>query len=358
MVHSHLETARRKGLKKIYASSQWKEAMLIRRKCSLKRSRRPRASRPFRTALFIQEYKRLACLKRRELQAPDSFSVLNNPDEFCKFIQDLKHELEEHGKIGVNLEKVSEQTPEALTLFISNLAAPRERLTSSVGSIPKDLLQRQTFLASGICAYLKLNRQVHQQAEAGNILRRKNYRVEPETAAVLKKFAMESLHGADRQHLDLYRILIELMANTHNHAKGSRQQAELWWASASRISQNRIGFTFVDNGIGIFASVGETMNTLRKVARSFGIQDNRDFLKHLLNGELQSSTGMKNRGKGIPRIYELVQKGKVENLTIVTNDVFAKVGADDYRRLSTPFDGTLWYWEVALPGQKLMEVTI
>lgn len=167
---------------------------------------------------------------------------------------------------------------------------------------------------------------------------------------------MEKLYGQDQQHQDLYRILIELMANTHNHAKGQREHAEQWWTSAYCPNRNRTCFTFVDNGVGIFRSVGETMTGLKKFAQRLGIKDNLDFLSNLLRGQLRSSTGLENRGKGIPMIYELSMKEKVENLTVITNDVFAKVGTNDLRSLKTEFVGTLWYWEIASPAGKLIEV--
>lgn len=74
-----------------------------------------------------------------------------------------------------------------------------------------------------------------------------------------------------------------------------------------------------------------------------GIRNNQDFLKKLLNGELKSSTGMENRGKGIPMISQLAREGKIENLIVITNDVWANVSQGDFRWLDKEFPGTLWF---------------
>ena len=334
--------------------------MKIRRKRYLKRRDKWGARVPGQTPKQghrVKTKRRLSRLKPHYLQAPENFSLLDNPEGFCKFIAEVRNELQEYGKIEVNHEGVVAQTPEALTLFISVLADPRYRKAASSGLLPKDPKQRQMFLDSGICEHLRLNVPIYQSNNAGNIFRKRNYRVEPNIAASLKRFAMEKLYGQDQQHQALYRMLIELMANTHNHAKGQRDEAEQWWTSVYCQDQNRICFTFVDNGVGIFRSVGETMTGLKKLAQRLGIKNNLDFLRNLLKGELKSSTGLENRGKGIPMIYDLATKEKVENLTVITNDVFARVSANDLRPLKTEFVGTLWYWEIASPLERLIEVT-
>lgn len=291
--------------------------------------------------------RRLAKVKPWYLVAPEKFSFIENPDQFSDFLMKVHEALRERKSIEVDHEKVVLQTPEAITAFLSVLADPRYKDTRHQGFIPKDPLQRKMFLDSGLCEYLRIPDKMRPISPSGNIQKRKNYKVSPKTAYELKQFAMMRLYGIDRTYPPLYRTFIELMANTHNHAGGKSENKERWFASAyCQADQGKTCFTFVDNGVGIFKSVGETMGVLRKMALKIGIKDNVDFLRNLLNGRLKSSTGMEHRGKGIPMINQLAIDGKIENLTVITNDVWANVSNGEFRRLEKEFSGTLWYWEV------------
>ncbi len=338
-------------MKKLYTSSQRRVYIRIRqadeqhRKEVLEKRRlNPEyAEKEKRTALM----RRLAKIKPLYLQAPEAFSFIENPDLFNDFLIQVHQALRERKSIEVDHRKVVLQTPEALTVFLSVLADPRYRHTRHRGFIPKDPVQKAMFLDSGLCDYLKISDWVGRPKPSGNIQRRKNFKVEPKTACELKQFAMTRLYGSDRFHRPLYKTFIELMANTLNHAGGKTEMKERWFASAyCQAEQGKTCFTFVDNGVGIFKSVGETMSILRKMAVTIGINNNLDFLRNLLNGKLKSSTGMEHRGKGIPMINQLAVEGKIENLTIITNDVWANVSNGKFRKLEKEFPGTLWYWEV------------
>ena len=45
-------------------------------------------------------------------------------------------------------------------------------------------------------------------------------------------------------------------------------------------------------------------------------------------------------------INQLAVDRKIENLMVITNDVWANVSRGEFRRLEKEFSGTLWYWEV------------
>ncbi len=339
-------------MKKLYTSSQHRAYIRIRqadeqhRKQILEKRRlNPGYAEKEKRAVLRR---RLARIDPVYLEAPEQFSFIENPDIFNDFLIKVHKVLSEYKSIEVDHRKVILQTPEALTVFLSVLADPRYRDTRHRGFIPKDRAQRGMFLDSGLCEYLKIPDRVRLPSPSGNIKRRKNFKVAPETAFDLKHFAMMKFYGTDRPNRPLYKTFIELMANTHNHAGGDKEGKERWFASAyCQAEQGRTSFTFVDNGVGVFKSVGDTMSRMKKLAAQIGIQNNLDFLKNLLNGKLKSSTGMEHRGKGIPMIYQLALEGKIENLVVITNDVWAKVSTGEYRRLEKEFPGTLWYWEVS-----------
>ena len=61
--------------------------------------------------------------------------------------------------------------------------------------------------------------------------------------------------------------------------------------------------------------------------------------------EFQSRTGKPYRGRGLPSLKNALDRNHISALTLVTNNVIARVADDDFRVITTEFDGTLVYWE-------------
>lgn len=141
----------------------------------------------------------------------------------------------------------------------------------------------------------------------------------------------------------IQRAIVEAMNNTENHAAGGRKDQERWWLSVC-CEDDVARFCFFDNGVGIFESLKRD-GFLDKVKRVLGREDLPDFLRRVLAGEVESSTGLRYRGKGLPKIALARRRNQFRRLVICSNSVFADVDADDFRRLPVSFSGTLLYWE-------------
>jgi hypothetical protein len=99
----------------------------------------------------------------------------------------------------------------------------------------------------------------------------------------------------------------------------------------------------VDRGVGIFRSV--PIRGLKKVAVNLKVKSNASILREILYGQIQSSTGLPYRGKGLPSMLATLRRKGIRRLTIVTNDAFADVENDTFRSLHHQFKGTFVYWE-------------
>ena len=160
----------------------------------------------------------------------------------------------------------------------------------------------------------------------------------------------KTIWGEQRSLKGLQRVLIELMQNTTDHANGK----EGWWLSVNHNNHdNKVSFIFVDYGIGIF----ESLKNKPKSNKWFGLfekieevtlRNNSKVLKMLLDGELHRTvTGKPFRGKGLPGIAEVMRKQEqIDNLHIITNNVFADVSKEVYVELKNNFSGTFLYWEI------------
>ena len=334
-------------MKKLYSSPKRRRYIQIRQKDALRRKlelrSRPSASRGKPSTYKSRGY--YARLRPKVLTPPSTFSLLNNPGEVITFVQASRRELESYGNVYSNFRKVESLTPETLTFLIS-MIEKAQRGKVHKGVFPDDRTLTRMFLDSGITEYFIPVQQGPLPPRAGNIRRRQDYRVDGEIADQIIAFAESRLGGDHAWQRSVYAMIIELMANTRNHASRS-ESGERWWLSAyHRKDTDCVSFTFVDTGVGIFNSVSATMSFRRKAQSSIGWKTNAQFMEHMLLGKIGSKTKLEHRGKGIPRIYEFSAQGLIQNLTVLTNDVFAKVSKADYGLLKQEFPGTLWYWEV------------
>jgi hypothetical protein len=251
--------------------------------------------------------------------------------------------------VFLDLKAVSDISIDAITALIAWIHnAYNQHLTAVRGNTPDDLKARTILDQSGFFAHLSSRRPPSSYGKISQ--QRSSKRVEPHVARDLIHFATAAAVGSSQRCQAAYRVLIEGMNNTHNHASGKHHEREIWWATVyADSSQSRISFAFLDTGVGIFKSI--RLDAIRKIYQSIGISNRSDLLKDILAGEVESRTGERHRGKGLPAIYRLLKEGRLSALSIVANDVHADIGGSIYNTLRISFRGTLLYWEIQLPSR-------
>jgi predicted alpha/beta hydrolase family esterase len=160
----------------------------------------------------------------------------------------------------------------------------------------------------------------------------------------LSVFAMKQISGEERKHGPSYALLMETMGNTFDHASPNTMDKQQWWAAVYHdVINRRACFTFVDHGVGILRSY----RFLQRMKHWPGVfTDNGEKLRSLLLGQIPSRTKDKHRGRGLPKAYETWQAGRIKNLVVIANDAYANAEKQEFKQLSTSFDGTIIYWEV------------
>jgi hypothetical protein len=332
------QRVRRKEMsKKRFSSEKWKRYLRGRQLAELRKLRvLPARKRRGRRRRGIARPKRY-----HDLAVPPVFSVVQNPEETLQFIQKLVTFARRHN-VRLDLSSASTITTDAVAALLRTMTMV-EGLAEITGNQPSSQPAKDVLLQSGFFDHVRSTTAV-PKATQGKVLQKRSDKVESPTAAELIHVGTHALHGSPQLRMSSFRALIEGMLNTHNHAAASRRNKETWWASVyADKGRGRICFTFVDTGVGIFKSV--RVRGVRGFYRKVGILDNSQILRDILQGRVQSSTGLHYRGKGLPAIYNDAQNGNLLGLIIVTNDVYADVSAGQYRLLKTPFRGTLLYWE-------------
>lgn len=285
---------------------------------------------------------------------PKNFSLLNNKEEFIKFINKVEKAGANHRSIYFNMVSIENIDFSGITCLTSILLMLKKNHVNFDGSLPVEPNCRKFLLNSD---FLKiLSNTIFNADEDVNI---KFARKEKSFITKGRKFVSPDIAGDANimvsQHLfkkndfvndGLQTILLELMANTNNHASNI-QGKEHWFLSVQLDDKDTVKFNFVDYGIGIFKSL-ETTNFISKLRHFF--TTNHECLKQMLKGEyhIKSSTGLTFRGKGIPSLYTAIERDHVKKLIIITNDAYGDIENDIFVKNNNYFNGTFISWEVSI----------
>jgi hypothetical protein len=286
------------------------------------------------------------------LIAPGSFSIVQNPTEAIGFLNNIRFYAERYN-LTLDLSGVQLLTTDAIAAMVATLTPLTRTGVMIRGVSPRDPSAQRILVGSGFFDHYR-SEQPLPRVPHGQMSQEKSKKVQPDIAKDLIHFGIKALSGSDGKCTAAYRVLIESMSNTHNHALSAKarsqrsQETETWWATVyADLARKRVCFTFVDVGVGIFGSV--RLDKVRRLYRLLGLRSDAAILRDMLNGRVESSTGLPYRGKGLPAISRLSIAGKIDSLVIVANDVHADVSADQYKMLPVGFRGTLLYWEIEIP---------
>jgi hypothetical protein len=182
--------------------------------------------------------------------------------------------------------------------------------------------------------------------------------VAPDVAEQLVVFLQTALNDHRDTALTraIYATIIECMANTNNHAFGVPRlyrQGKHWYAMAWNDKKNGfMEFAFIDTGAGIPKTVRKHWG--EKLFAMIGKCSDANLIKAALEGKfLRSQTGLKQRGKGLPRIArhaadKLITRLMVRSLKgLVTLREDGSGAVDDKAWM---FQGSLLSWRVRIPG--------
>jgi hypothetical protein len=331
--------------KKLYSTEKWKKYLKDRQETQDRNAKRRR-----NRARGREKAPHVTPPERRKfylVAAPAKFSIVENPEDAIAYLSNLRFYAERHN-LSLDLSGVTHLTTDAVAVLVATLEPIRQTPVYVRGNLPNDQAAQRILVSSGFFDHYRPLQRV-PRVSRGQISREKSKKVQPDLARDLIHFGIKSLSGRDQQKCTAaYRVLIESMLNTHNHAAKYPANRETWWATVyADDARKRVCFTFVDTGVGIFKSV--RVGTLRSLYRLLRVATDADILRDMLHGKVESSTGKSYRGKGLPAIYKLSEFGKIKSLVIIANDVFANVSANQYKMLPVAFRGTLLYWEIEVP---------
>lgn len=320
-------------MKKLITQRKWKDHIRRRQLAAEWKKSRPRP--------FYVEPK--AKRGYQSIVAPERFSFLQNPEGMNEFFSSFRA-VGRTMHILLDMRGVVFITPEAIAALLAMTKDMPDTIVR--GNLPDEERAKQVLLESGLFEHVKSQVPLPNR-KLGKMKQLRSKRVEPQTAKELIVCGTEQAFGQCapcRATRASYATLIELMGNTHAHAAGKHEATKPWWASVyGDATRKRVCYCFLDTGVGIFRSV--KLGAVKRAFRRLGFRKNAEILMDILQGRIESRTGLSYRGKGLPSIFKKYTSGDLKLLFILTNNVFADLDANDIRSLDTSFKGTLLYWE-------------
>lgn len=150
---------------------------------------------------------------------------------------------------------------------------------------------------------------------------------------IAKKIVIDSslfLYKKNVRIKELYSILIELMANTNNHADSKDTAIYPWWLFVFKDEKKGIvKFVFLDLGVGIFESLPVKQYIIKEPLSFLQVktgsvkrrgEDLTNIFSALISGKIKSSTGLPTRGKGLPLIAKVAKSDQFLSFKIISND--------------------------------------
>ena len=148
--------------------------------------------------------------------------------------------------------------------------------------------------------------------------------------------------GFTSYYQPFYDFLVELIGNSVEH--GIQHKNINWWLWKERDSRKKcFRYVFVDMGVGIINSYKESK--MLSLLRFFNKQK---LLLDAFDGKLGSTTRKPGRGRGLPQIKDIVNKGLLSDFVLITNNVSLQYKDNKFITSSNPnFVGTYCSWTIS-----------
>jgi hypothetical protein len=292
--------------------------------------------------------------------APTILSFVRNPEDISEFISHIRQLEKDKQPVFVKLQHVKEIDYDGITVLLSAVVRFKAQRILFNGDLPSDQVARLIIEESGFFDYIndRFKDEDQYKLEGKKIFTHAKKNVDPELGQKIIEAASKTVWGKQKRCPGVQRVFLELMQNTNNHASPEGFGEKHWWLSVKHIKEeNRVTFSFIDYGVGVFNSLGNkrpgnkfygAIDKLReKVFVAITRNSDPGVLKLIFEGELhRTATGKTYRGKGLPGIYQALQRSQISNLSMITNNVVYNSSSNEYLPLQFGFEGTFVYWEL------------
>lgn len=273
---------------------------------------------------------------------PNVFSLRENAELVLQFLNNLKNHRNRNREVYINLVNVKTITNGSIAILLSVIQELNNKGIRVRGKKPRDKEAKKVIEKSGFFNYVIGAIDEENSISPDTIITKGVEVVEQESTAKIVLQAMKTVTGIENRNQPIQGMLIELMANSVNHAYPNSRKKK-WVLSVNHDDINKkASFAFVDNGVGIIKTLNLNFSqTLKKL-----FNGNIDLLNTAFEGKIGSRTGLTYRGRGLPSVFNKYKQNYFKDFVVITNDVFIDFQNNKSILLKNSFYGTFYYWEL------------
>ncbi|MCL5027481.1 MAG: hypothetical protein M1480_00525 [Bacteroidetes bacterium] len=285
------------------------------------------------------------------LIAPQNFSLskLSYIEATLKFFNKLDSGVHRYNSVFLNMENITFLSEDAILYLLSRLHAYKIMYPnySVSGNFPNDKTCEKLLLDSNFTKYIITKRKPKiNNKEIFPI--RDGIDSDGEILGEVLNFIESKIDLSEDNSFDMYGPMLECLTNSKNHAyNNSMSKLHRWWLIAiPDKNHKKVHYTSLDNGLGIPTTINKKF---ADIVKSFVSNKDPDLIISALNGEFRTRTGKVERGKGLPSVFESTNNKQIDNLTIISNFAYVKIGRNkkilEKELLVKRFRGTLISWD-------------
>ena len=291
--------------------------------------------------------------------ADDVLDFVTNANETIEFFEIAEWAFHIEKPVRYDLSKTKRMSVDAIAMLLSQLKNDDVTKGLFFKVVANDEIQRKLTQEWRYLQKIAIDSQVSNLIY-GKAIKHRGTIVDNYLARDLCLEISRYIYGEFHIIRDLYETLIELMANTQDHAKGSSISNHIknWWMFVSP-EKECVNLIFIDNGIGLFESLPVRQHMNRSnlltefipkadaVSKSIRKKELSQVYSDLVNGRIKSSTGLLERGKGIPLIKKNINKSIISRLVVISNDAHIDMGYDKVAVMDHSFSGTMYIVKIS-----------
>lgn len=282
--------------------------------------------------------------------APENFSIIENPNETVSYFGNIIKKLQKvrNGDvIYFDIENIMNLTMDSvmyLLAIIKNIKRNKFKRYDFAGNFPKDGEIFKLLRDSGFLKYVNSKEKYKIERKSEQVEITSSGVIDQKIASQICDFVNSKFKTKTNYTRFLYNMLIELMANTFQHAYEEKSSLINHWYIFAKYEEGKVKFIFLDTGSGI-------PQTIAKKFFENIIKTDNECILSALRGEFRTKTKLVNRGKGLPRINSYYKDKMIDNLIIISGRGYCFLDNNIYE-LQNSLNGTLFYWEININSVK------
>ncbi|MDY2987158.1 MAG: hypothetical protein SOR77_05925 [Peptoniphilus sp.] len=254
--------------------------------------------------------------------------------------------------VKFKLKNIERATNESIMFLLAIVNSYKNESIKNIhysGDVPIKESVKRMFIESGFLNYCRTNNMGNLQTSENKIqIKYGNGYYKPNDFISVYDWISRDINVAKHYTKDLSGIINEIIGNAVEHAypKSNNNFKQKNWYFYAEKKEKHIEFIALDPGVGMPQTMKK--NFFEKIFQ-WTLNTDAKLIESALLGIFRTKTEERNRGNGLPKIYNSVVKGKISNLQILSQKGYCfieKNGNIFTENKHKGFPGTLYKWEL------------